>query len=75
MPFVSKMLIAAGIVLVLVGLVYWGGQKYLHWFGRLPGDIRVEKQNFSLYIPLASMLLISILLSLAMWLIRHFFNK
>lgn len=73
MPFVSKMLIAAGIVLVLVGLVYWGGQKYLHWFGRLPGDIRVEKQNFSLYIPLASMLLISILLSLAMWLIRKFF--
>lgn len=75
MPSISKLLIAAGIILVISGLVFWGGQKYLQWFGHLPGDIQVEKENFKLFVPITSMLLVSILLSLMFWVIRHFFNK
>jgi hypothetical protein len=68
----------AGLALVLVGLaiavigllVWWGG---FGWFGRLPGDIRIERETMRIYIPLASMLVISIVLSLLLTLIRRFF--
>jgi uncharacterized membrane protein (DUF2068 family) len=75
MPTITKILLVAGIVLIISGMVFWVGQKYLQWFGHLPGDIRVEKENFKLFAPITSMLLISILLSLILWIIRHFFNK
>jgi hypothetical protein len=68
----------AGLALVLLGLaiavigllVWWGG---FGWFGRLPGDIRIERETMRIYIPLASMLVISIVLSLLLSLIRRFF--
>lgn len=43
----------------------------LHWIGHLPGDIRVERENFRLYIPIATMLLFSALLSLVLYVIRR----
>ena len=52
--------------LVLVGLAVWSGA--LGWFGRLPGDIRIERDSMRIYIPLASMLLISVVLTLLMYL-------
>jgi hypothetical protein len=64
MPPISKLLILAGTILVLSGLIFWGGHKYLQWFGNLPGDIRIEKENFKLFVPVTSMILVSILLSL-----------
>lgn len=72
MPQITKILIIAGIVLVVAGIIYWIGGKYLDWFGHLPGDIRVEKENFKLFIPITTMLLVSILLSLILWIIRRF---
>jgi hypothetical protein len=54
-------LVVAGLVLVGVGLLVWSGG--LSWFGRLPGDIRIERPHTRVYIPLASSLLISIVLS------------
>ncbi|HEX9931039.1 MAG TPA: DUF2905 domain-containing protein [Pyrinomonadaceae bacterium] len=65
------LIIAVGIVLVLVGiLAYFGG---LAWFGNLPGDINIERGNTRIYIPLVSMLLVSILLSLISYAVRRFF--
>lgn len=65
------LIIAAGICLVLVGLViYLGG---LNWFGRLPGDIRYEGERTKVYVPIASMLLVSLALSLIFYLLRRFF--
>lgn len=61
---------AAGVVLVLVGLLVWTGA--LSWFGRLPGDIRVERPNMRLYVPITSAILLSIVLSIALWLVRRF---
>ena len=69
---------SAGPALVLIGgaiaviglLVWWGG---FGWFGRLPGDIRIERDTVRVYIPIVSMLVISIVLTLVLNLIRRFF--
>jgi len=70
---VSKLLVLAGLGIALVGIIIWLFGNKLNWFGNLPGDIRVERQNFRFYAPIASMLLVSILLSAILWLIRRIF--
>lgn len=65
------LLVGAGAFLVVLGLiVYWGG---LSWFGRLPGDIRYEGESTRVYVPITSMLLLSLLGTLALNLLRRFF--
>jgi hypothetical protein len=54
-------LVVVGLVLVGAGLLVWSGG--LSWFGRLPGDIRIERPNTRIYIPIASSLLVSLVLS------------
>jgi hypothetical protein len=63
------MIVLAGVLLVLLGLAVWSGA--LGWFGRLPGDIRIERDSVRVYIPLASMLLVSVVLSLLMYLLNR----
>jgi membrane protein implicated in regulation of membrane protease activity len=63
------LLIVLGLGVIAIGLLIATGA--LSWFGRLPGDIRVERPGFALYVPIASMLLISVVLSLLAWLIRR----
>lgn len=58
-------------VLLLVGLLIYSGR--LSWFGRLPGDIRYEGRRTRVYAPLGSMLLISLILSLALSLLSALF--
>lgn len=67
---VGPLLVLAGAVLVVIGLLAWTG--LLSWFGRLPGDLRVERQNTRVYIPITSMILVSIALSLFLALFRRF---
>jgi hypothetical protein len=62
-------LLAAGAVLVVLGQFAWGG--LLSWFGRLPGDVQIDRPGFRLYAPLGSMLLVSLVLSLIAWLVRR----
>ncbi|QNF34062.1 DUF2905 domain-containing protein [Adhaeribacter swui] len=69
----GKYLVLVGLVIVGFGLLLWLTGNKLSWFGHLPGDIRIEKPNFKFYAPLTSMILVSILLSVVMWLIRRFF--
>lgn len=66
------LIVGAGILLVVIGLLVWSGA--LSWFGRLPGDIRVERPGFRLYVPLVSMLLLSVVISAALALARRFFD-
>ncbi|MCJ8167504.1 DUF2905 domain-containing protein [Pontibacter sp. E15-1] len=73
MPPLGKMLVLLGVLLVLVGLVVWLAGDKFSWFGHLPGDIRIERKNMRFYAPIASMLLLSILFSLLLWLFRKFF--
>lgn len=70
-PSLGLTLIVTGLILALVGLmVYWGG---LGWFGRLPGDIRVERENMRIYIPFVSMIVVSLVLSIIAYVVRRFF--
>jgi hypothetical protein len=64
-----KLLIGMGIVLILVGLAWLVGERF--GLGRLPGDIVIERGNFRLYIPLATSLIVSVVVSLALWLINR----
>jgi len=54
----------------VLGLLVWSGG--LSWFGRLPGDIRIERERVHVYFPLVSMLLLSVVLSLVLYLINRF---
>jgi hypothetical protein len=62
-------IVAAGVALVVVGLLVWSGA--LSWFGRLPGDIRIERATVRLYLPIVSMLVVSAALSLVLYLVRR----
>jgi len=66
----GKVLIVAGILLVAVGLFLTFGGK-LNFVGKLPGDIRIERDNFSFFFPLGTCLLVSLLLSLIFWIFRR----
>lgn len=65
-------LIVAGILLAVVGLIVNTGA--LSWFGRLPGDIRIERDNVRFYFPVVSMLVVSIALSLLVYLFGRFWK-
>jgi len=69
----GKYIIIAGIVVVLIGVIIYFFHDKLHWIGRLPGDIRVEKENFKFYFPITTMILLSVLASFLIWLFRRFF--
>ena len=62
-------LIVGGIIAVVVGLLVWAGA--FTWFGRLPGDIRVGGDNVRVYIPLTSMILISVVVTIVINLVRR----
>jgi hypothetical protein len=65
----SRGLIIIGAILIAAGLLWpWLSQLP---FGRLPGDIVIEKENFRFYFPLTSMILLSLLISLILWLINR----
>ena len=67
----GPMLIALGVGLILIGLLFWSGS--LTWFGRLPGDIRIERETVRIYVPIVSMLVVSVVVSLVLYLGRRFF--
>ena len=69
-PF-GLVIVALGVAAVIVGLLVWAG--WLSWFGRLPGDLRIERENVRVFIPFTSMILVSIVLTLILNLIRRFF--
>ena len=69
---IGVVIVGIGLLVVLIGgLIYFGA---LSWFGRLPGDIRVEREGVHIYVPITSMLLLSVALSLLLYLVRRFFG-
>ena len=67
----GKTLVVVGLGLVVLGLLVWLGGKMNLPLGRLPGDIRVERSNFKFYFPLTTCLLLSVVLTVIMWLLRR----
>ncbi|WP_041974806.1 DUF2905 domain-containing protein [Geobacter sp. OR-1] len=69
MPGLGKSLIIVGLLIALVGVLLTIAGK-IPWIGRLPGDIFIKRENFTFYFPLATSIIISVILSLILWLFR-----
>jgi hypothetical protein len=66
----GKFLVITGVITTLVGLVMWGDLAP-KWLGRLPGDIRIEREHSAFYFPIVTCVIISILLSLLLSIFRR----
>ena len=65
----GKVLVVIGLLLVAVGAFLWAGVGK-GWFGRLPGDIHVERENFSFHFPIVTCLILSLVLTVVLRLFR-----
>lgn len=73
-----KTLILIGFSVILLGCGVWTAQRIpwvYSWFGNLPGDIRIERDNTFIYAPLASMVVVSVVLSLIGALVHRFLGR
>ncbi|HEV7931747.1 MAG TPA: DUF2905 domain-containing protein [Actinomadura sp.] len=70
---VGLWLLAAGLALLALGFMAWAG--WLSWFGRLPGDLRIQSGRTRIYVPITSMLLISALLNLLLYVVLYLFRR
>ena len=68
----GKLIMLVGIALVLIGLAVSYASWLVNWFGRLPGDIRIQNEKSFVFIPIVSMLIVSVILTL---IINLFFRK
>ncbi len=71
-PAIGKYLIVIGFVFVVTGIVIYFFQDKTGWLGNLPGDFRIERENFRFYFPLTTMILLSLLVSVILYLVRKF---
>ncbi|HEV2832664.1 MAG TPA: DUF2905 domain-containing protein [Hanamia sp.] len=69
----GKYILIAGIFIVIAGILIYFFHDYFKWIGRLPGDIRVEKENFRFYFPIVTMILFSILITIIISIFKRFF--
>ena len=70
MTHIGKILIIVGIILVIAGVIIYFAGNRLNWIGHLPGDIRIEKENVRFYFPVTTMIILSIVVSIIIWIIR-----
>jgi hypothetical protein len=68
--FFGKGLLIIGIVCVILGVILLYFKNLFSWFGHLPGDIRIEKENMYFFFPVTSLILISVVINIILWLIR-----
>ena len=66
----GKLLVILGVVMVAAGLAVMAGSRFSFWgLGRLPGDIAYKGKNFSFYFPIVTCIVLSVVLTLIMWLV------
>jgi len=70
MAGLGKILIYLGLMLIVIGVILTLAGK-LPWLGRLPGDIAIERDNFSFYFPIATSILVSVIISLVLYFLRR----
>jgi hypothetical protein len=70
MTGLGKILIYLGLMLIVIGVILTLAGK-LPWLGRLPGDIAIERDNFSFYFPIATSILVSVIISLVLYFLRR----
>jgi len=69
----GKWIIVAGIIVVVIGILIYFFHDKFNWLGKLPGDIRIEKENFRFYFPVTTMIIISIVLTLLINIFKKLF--
>lgn len=70
---VGPVVVVAGLLIVALGALVWAGG--LSWFGRLPGDIRIQRGDVRIYVPLVSMLLLSVAATILLAVLRYLFRR
>ena len=68
----GKYIILIGAIIIVVGIIIYVFHDKLNWLGKLPGDIRVEKENFKFYFPITTMILLSLATTLLITIVRKF---
>ena len=71
MTEIGKLLVIVGLAVAAVGLLLWTGVGK-GWFGQMPGDISYSRGNFKLYFPIVTCLVLSVVLTLILWLVNLF---
>ncbi len=71
----GRILIIIGLVIAFAGALILIAARYFPWLGNLPGDFRIETENVKIYIPLVTMLLVSILASVLVNLVLRIFRR
>jgi hypothetical protein len=71
MERIGKMIVLVGVLVVVAGLIVWLLGDKLRFLGRLPGDISIERENYKIYFPITTMIFVSVLLTLIMWVIQR----
>jgi hypothetical protein len=71
MQEVGRFVVIIGVFLVIAGVILWRFPTLFGWMGKLPGDISVQKGNFSFYFPVVTCIIISIVVTLLSWLFRR----
>lgn len=71
----GRLLIIIGLAVAFIGLLLLLAGRYLPWLGNLPGDIRIETENVNIYVPLATMILVSVLATILLNVLLRFFNR
>jgi len=69
----GKYMIIAGVLIVLLGVLIYFFHDKLNWIGKLPGDIRIEKENFKFYFPITTMIIFSLVITIIIQLIKRIF--
>lgn len=68
----GKYIIVLGVLILVAGVLIYFFHDKLHWIGRLPGDIRIERQNTRIYFPITTMILFSLLLTVLIGILKKF---
>jgi len=71
----GRLLIIIGLVIAFVGVIILIATRFFPWLGNLPGDIRLESDNSKIYIPLATMILISVLATILLNIVIRIFRR
>ncbi|HSV09724.1 MAG TPA: DUF2905 domain-containing protein [Hanamia sp.] len=69
----GKYILIAGVIIVAAGIIIYFFHDYFKWIGRLPGDFRIEKENFRFYFPLVTMIILSLLITIIINILKRFF--
>jgi len=68
------LMIIFGLIIAAAGLLLYFSGSYFSWIGNLPGDIKIERDNFTLYLPITTMILLSIVLNIVIRIFYYFFR-